>query len=250
MSEAASQAIDAARVLLRAARSVVVLTGAGMSAESGVPTFRDALTGQWSKFDPMRLASREGFSADPPFVWRWYAERRAQLGKVAPNPGHHALVGLEDRYPTFAIVTQNIDGLHARAGSKRVLELHGNLLATKCFDETCRVRYEDLASLPLGEPPICPGCGQPLRPDVVWFGEMLPAQVLMESERLAAACDVMLAVGTSGVVYPAAGLPLLTREAGGKVIIVNPDESDLDPVAHVVVRATAAQALPALFGAG
>ncbi len=243
-----SAALKKASDLLRKAGSCVVLTGAGMSAESGVPTFRDALTGEWSKFDPMRLASREGFLADPAFVWRWYAGRRARLGEVEPNAGHRALAAVENRFSPFAIVTQNVDGLHARAGSTRVLELHGNLLHTKCLDE-CGVHYENLQSVPTGEPPACPGCGGLLRPDVVWFGEMLDPKVIDEALALAAAAEVMVVVGTSGVVYPAAGLPQVTREQGGRVIVVNPHPSDLDDQADILVRGTAATALPRLFGA-
>jgi NAD-dependent deacetylase len=240
--------LRAAAAVLHDARSVVVLTGAGMSAESGVPTFRDALTGEWSKFDPMRLASREGFRADPAFVWRWYAGRRQRLASVLPNAGHRALVGLERRFDPFAIVTQNVDGLHARAGSSRVLELHGNLMRTKCLDE-CGVRIDDLGALPAGEPPVCPGCGGWLRPDVVWFGEMLDPQVIDEAQGLAGACEVMVVVGTSGVVYPAAGLPQVTKERGGRVIVVNPNASEIDDSADILVRDTAANALPRLFGA-
>ena len=180
-----TDSLAAARGLLDEARSCVVLTGAGMSAESGVPTFRDAQTGEWSKFDPMQLASREGFQADPAFVWRWYAGRRERLAQVHPNAGHHALAGLEARFSPFAIVTQNVDGLHARAGSKVVLELHGNLLRTKCFAE-CGVVIEGLERVPPGEPPVCPGCGSWLRPDVVWFGEMLDPEILDHAERLVA----------------------------------------------------------------
>jgi NAD-dependent deacetylase len=239
-------ALQEATELLRRARSCVVLSGAGMSAESGMPTFRDALTGEWSKFDPMRLASREGFMADPAFVWRWYAGRRARLAEVHPNAGHHALVGPEHRFSPFAVVTQNVDGLHARAGSTRVLELHGNLLRTKCLAE-CGVRFADLGSLPPGAPPPCPGCGALLRPDVVWFGEMLEPQVIETALELAAACEVMVVVGTSGIVYPAAGLPEVTKERGGRVIVVNPNQSDLDDVADIVVRGTAATTVPRLF---
>src|SRR6202008_1201781 len=151
------------------ARSCVVLTGAGISAESGVPTFRDALTGEWSHFDPMRLASREGFEADPPFVWRGYQTRRRRVVHVEPNAGHRALAGLETRFSPFAIVTQNVDGLHVRAGSERVLELQGNRLGTKSFAE-CGLVTKGLEGVPDGEPPRCPRCGGWLRPDVVWFG--------------------------------------------------------------------------------
>jgi len=238
--------LAAARSLLDEARSCVVLTGAGMSAESGVPTFRDAQTGVWSKFDPMQLASREGFQADPAFVWRWYASRRERLTQVQPNPGHFALVGPERRFMPFAIVTQNVDGLHTRAGSAEVLELHGSLTRTKCFAE-CGVRIDDLANVPAGEPPRCPGCGDWLRPDVVWFGEMLDPAVLDRAEHLAAHCDVMLVVGTSGMVYPAAGLAHVARRSGAKVIVVNPNPSDLDDCANILLGETAAQALPRLF---
>ena len=241
-----AEAVAAARGVLDEARSCVVLTGAGMSAESDVPTFRDAQTGEWSKFDPMQLASREGFQADPGFVWRWYSGRRARLAQVLPNAGHRALVGLEQRFTPFAIVTQNVDGLHARAGSTRVLELHGNLTRTKCFAD-CGVRIDDLANVPAGEPPTCPGCGEWLRPDVVWFGEMLDPTVIEDAERLAGRCDVMLVVGTSGVVYPAAGLAHLAKRRGARVIVVNPNPSDLDDCADVLVAATAAGALPQLF---
>lgn len=240
--------VEAAREMLAAACSCVVLTGAGMSAESGVPTFRDAQTGEWSKFDPMQLASRAGFAADPPFVWRWYETRRRRVENVTPNAGHVALVGLERRFSPFAVITQNVDGLHARAGSHRVLELHGNITHTKCFGD-CGFRIDTLPAVPAGRPPPCPRCGQWLRPDVVWFGEMLDPAVLEEAERLAGRCDVMLVVGTSGMVYPAAGLPELTKRQGGHVVVVNPHPSDLDPLADVLVPDTAARALPRLFAA-
>jgi NAD-dependent deacetylase len=241
-----SAALQAARAALGQARRCVVLTGAGMSAESGVPTFRDAQTGLWSNFDPMQLASQEGFRADPPLVWRWYASRRHRLHEVEPNAGHRALAGVEGRFEDFAIVTQNVDGLHARAGSRTVLELQGNILRTKCLAR-CGVVIDDPRQLPPGEPPLCPGCGQWLRPDVVWFGEMLDPVVLQRAEDLSAACDVLVVVGTSGAVYPAAGLPDLARAHGATVVIVNPDDSEIDHVAHVLVRDTAARALPRLF---
>lgn len=240
------QAITLARAVLAAARRPVVLTGAGMSAESGVPTFRDALTGLWSNFDPERLASPEGFAADPPLVWGWYSERRRGVLRAQPNAGHLALARAAAYFEQFPIVTQNVDGLHARAGSLDVLELHGNILRTKCFGE-CGFRCDDPKDLPAGEPPACPRCGQWLRPDVVWFGELLDAVLLERAEQLAQCCDVMLVVGTSGVVYPAAALPGRARRAGAQVIIVNPHPSELDDQAHLLIRDTAARALPMLF---
>lgn len=238
--------LAAASQLIARARHCAALTGAGMSAESGVPTFRDAQTGLWSKFDPAQLASREGFRADPTLVWRWYAWRRELVARAAPNPGHVALARASRRFERFALVTQNVDGLHARAGSRDVIELHGNILRTRCF-AACGVRYEDPAALPAGEPPRCPSCGSWLRPDVVWFGEMLDPDTLARAEEAASACELMLVIGTSGLVYPAASLPALARRSGARVIIVNPNESELDDFADVIVRAPAATALPVLF---
>jgi NAD-dependent deacetylase len=245
---ASATELDAARALLRAARRVAVLTGAGMSAESGVPTFRDALTGLWARFDPMELASREGFTADPARVWAWYAERRAGVLQAEPHAGHTALAQAQAalRFDRFALITQNVDGLHGRAGSTDVLELHGNILLTRCFNE-CGVRFEHPRHLPRGEPPRCPSCGAYLRPGVVWFGEMLDPAVLLRAEREVAASELLLVVGTSGLVYPAAGLPALGRAAGARVIVVNPNDSELDDLADVVVRSGACAALPALL---
>lgn len=241
-------ALAAAARLIAGARRCTALTGAGVSAESGVPTFRDAQTGLWSQFDPAQLASAEGFRADPPLVWRWYAWRRELVARAVPNAGHVALAHASRRFERFALVTQNVDGLHARAGSRDVIELHGNILRTRCLAE-CGVRFEDPAALPAGEPPRCPSCGSWLRPDVVWFGEMLDPDVLARAEEAASACDLMLVIGTSGLVYPAAGLPALARRRGARVVVVNPNESELDALADVVVRATAAVALPALLSA-
>lgn len=240
--------IESARALLAGASRLAVLTGAGMSAESGVPTFRDAQQGLWARFDPMQLASREGFRADPARVWRWYTERRDGVLKAQPHAGYRALVAAAPRFARLAIVTQNVDGLHARAGSDDVLELHGNILVSRCFDE-CGVRFEHPRQLPRGEPPRCPSCGAYLRPGVVWFGEMLDPAVLAQAEDEVAAAEVVLVIGTSGLVYPAAGLPAQARAAGARVIVVNPNDSELDGLADVVVRAAAAAALPALFDA-
>jgi NAD-dependent deacetylase len=238
--------ISAARERVQKASRIAVLTGAGMSAESGVPTFRDAQTGLWSRFDPAQLASEEGFRADPALVWRWYAWRREAVGKAEPNAGHIALAAAQDRYERLPIVTQNVDGLHRRAGSHDVVEIHGSITRTICLAR-CGFSAEDAALLPAGEPPRCPNCGDWLRPGVVWFGEMLDPQNLHAAEQAARECELMLVVGTSGLVYPAAGLPLLARRSGAQVIVINPAESDLDGVAQLVVRSTAAVALPRLF---
>jgi NAD-dependent deacetylase len=240
-----TDSIARARELLAAARRVAVLTGAGISAESGIPTFRDAQSGLWSRFDPIKLASREGFRADPPLVWNWYHSRRQRVREAQPNAGHRALATIAARYEHFTLITQNVDGLHARAGSEPV-EIHGNIMRSKCFDE-CGAVFDSPEHLPQGEPPRCPNCGAFLRPDVVWFGEMLDADVLARAERAAATADLMLVVGTSGLVYPAAGLPALSRRSGARVIVVNSDESELDSVADQCVRGKAGEVLPRVF---
>jgi len=238
--------IEAARERVQAARRIAVLTGAGMSAESGVPTFRDAQTGLWARFDPAQLASEEGFRAAPTLVWRWYAGRRAAVAQAEPNAGHRALALAAGRYEHFSIVTQNVDGLHRRAGSLNVIEIHGSIARTICLAR-CGYTEDDPARVPVGEPPHCPRCGEWLRPGVVWFGEMLDAERLRAAEVSARECELMLVVGTSGLVYPAAGLPQIARRSGAGVVVVNPAESDLDVVADAVVRATAAVTLPRLF---
>lgn len=231
---------------LRAARRVAVLTGAGISAESGVPTFRDAQTGLWARFKPEELATPEAFRRNPKLVWEWYAMRRQKVGAVAPNPGHVALAAMETRIPQFTLVTQNVDGLHQRAGSRNVIELHGNITRVKCFDEDALVE----AWAETGEvPPRCPRCGGWLRPDVVWFGESLPPAALTAAERASETCEVFLSIGTSSVVYPAAGLPLAAAEAGATVIEVNPDATPLTARADYSLRGPAGVVLPALAAA-
>ncbi len=239
--------VRAARQQLARARRIAVLTGAGISAESGVPTFRDATTGLWAKFDPMQLASEDGFRTDPALVWRWYAWRREQVANAQPNAGHRALASAQSRFDSFELITQNVDGLHARAGSAPG-ELHGNIMRTVCLAQ-CGFVENDPQQLPPGEPPRCPRCGDWLRPAVVWFGEMLDTAVLERAHRVAAHCDLMLVVGTSGLVYPAAGLPAAAAGGGASVIIVNPQASDLDHLATVIVRGTAATVLPELLAA-
>jgi NAD-dependent deacetylase len=238
--------LEAARELLAGVRRLAVLTGAGMSAESGVPTFRDAQTGLWSQFDPMQLASPEGFRTDPPLVWRWYAWRRELVAGAEPNAGHLALAQAAARFDRLRIVTQNVDGLHQRAGSREVIEIHGNIVRSRCLAE-CGVTYERPENLPTGEPPRCPGCGSWLRPDVVWFGEMLDPQALHAAEEAVTGADVLLVVGTSGLVYPAAGLPMHARRAGARVIIINPQPTEIDSLADVVVCGAAGVVLPTLL---
>ena len=232
-----------ARGWVRAARRIVLLSGAGMSAESGVPTFRDAQTGLWADFRPEDLATEAAFRRDASMVWDWYAMRRAMMAQVSPNAGHLAISAFQQRHPgRLTVATQNVDGLHQRAGSPGVLALHGNLADDKWLDAPracCNV-----ATLRAGSPPSCPVCGNLRRPAVVWFGEMLPMPELAAAEEAAAACDLVLVVGTSGVVYPAAGLARSTR---GKVVVLNPHESDLDDAADAVLRGTAAELLPVLL---
>lgn len=218
---------------LRHAQHVVVLTGAGVSADSGVPTFRDAQTGLWSKFDPMQLATREAFARNPKLVWEWYAYRRELVARAKPNAGHYALAELEKRVAKFTLITQNVDGLHERAGSRNIIELHGNIFRTKCFREDTRAANW----FPTDEiPPRCPRCGSYLRPDVVWFGENLPRHALDESFRAAESCDVFFSIGTSGVVEPAASLPFIALRHSAMVIEVNPEETPLSESATFVLR--------------
>jgi NAD-dependent deacetylase len=242
--------LAAVRARVQAAKSIAVLTGAGMSAESGVPTFRDALTGLWAHFRPEELATEDAFRARPAQVWDWYASRRAAMVGVAPNAGHHALAAFQTRQPgRLTLITQNVDGLHQAAGSPGVLALHGNLAHDRWLDPARACCEASLAASTLTDtrPPACPVCGNRRRPAVVWFGENLPEQALRSAEAAARACDLMLVVGTSGAVYPAAGLAFTAHQAGARVVVVNPEPSELDRVADVVLRGTAATLLPALL---
>lgn len=227
---------------LAVARRVAVLTGAGISAESGIPTFRDALTGLWANYDPQELATPEGFARNPGLVWEWYAERRARIAAVQPNPGHLALAALQQRFERFTLVTQNIDSLHQRAGSREVVELHGNIARVKCSVEATVV-----SEFPPDEsPPRC-HCGAFLRPDVVWFGEMLPADALARAEAAAEHCEVFLSIGTSAQVYPAAELPLRALSAGATVVEINPERTALTRHAHFSLPGAAGVVLPQLL---
>jgi NAD-dependent deacetylase len=248
MSEPIDQAsLARARAALAAARSVAVLTGAGISAESGIPTFRDALTGMWTRFRAEDLATPEAFLRNPRMVWEWYAWRREKVESVAPNAGHRALAALEEactrRGAEFTLITQNVDGLHHAAGSRQVHELHGNIRRVKCFDQGHRATsWKDGPE----SPPRCPLCGSMLRPDVVWFGEMLPEQELERAFKCASRCDVFLSVGTSGLVEPAASLAFLAMESGATVIEVNPASTPLSARAAVALAGPAGAILPRL----
>lgn len=233
---------EAAGLLARAKR-VVVFTGAGISAESGVPTFRDALTGLWHQFDAEKLATTEAFERDPALVWGWYESRRATVERVRPNAGHEAIARIENA----VVITQNVDDLHERAGSRNVIHLHGSLFAPRC--SACGTRAPHSAAPPTDgplEPPACDNCGSPVRPGVVWFGEPLPQDAFAEAVDQAASCDLLITVGTSGVVYPAAELPEVAARFGAPVIQVNPQPTPLDAVATINLRGTAGNVLPQL----
>jgi NAD-dependent deacetylase len=223
-----------------------------MSRESGIPTFRDALSGLWARYDPEELATEAAFRRHPARVFGWYAWRRRLVRSAVPHAGYHALVALERLVPELAVVTQNVDGLHARVGSGRVLELHGSLDRFSCLDARHPFpadRIPEPAADTACEPPCCERCGSPVRPDVVWFGEALPERVVAAAWDLAASCRAMLVVGTSGLVQPAAQLPFIARDAGATVVEVNPDPTELSAVAHVICRGPAGVVLPALVAA-
>jgi len=229
---------------LRGAGRVVALTGSGISAESGVPTFREAQTGLWERYGPQELATPEAFARDPRLVWEWYGWRRDLVMRAEPNEGHEALATLERRIPDFTLLTQNVDGLHERAGSRNLVELHGNILRSRCSleDEVAEPDEQDDSV-----PPRCPRCGSYLRPDVVWFGEMLPTGTLEAASESARGCDLFFSIGTSTLVYPAAGLPYEAVQAGAVVVEINPHETPLSPYAAYALRGPAGEVLPKLL---
>lgn len=233
---------------LARARSVAVLTGAGISAESGVPTFRDP-GGLWERFRPEELANVQAFLRNPDLVQRWYAYRRRLVREVEPNPGHYALVELERMVPDFTLITQNVDNLHRRAGSQRVVELHGNLLRSYCIDCGRPADEVDLEAAAEGKPVRCPACGGLIRPDVVWFGELLPEEALAEAYAACERAEVFLSVGTSAVVYPAAGLPLEAKRAGAYVAEINLQPSAIADQVDALLLGKAGEILPALVAA-
>lgn len=228
--------------LLRQARRVVVLTGAGISAESGIPTFRQAQTGLWAQYDPEELATRAAFRRNPRLVWEWYAWRRQLVQQAAPNPGHLALAQWERLVPGFTLITQNVDGLHRQAGSQHVIELHGNIRRVKCFDHDHPAESWSEAETP----PCCVQCGSFLRPDVVWFGESLPAVGLHQAVTAVQNADVLLSIGTSALVQPAASLPLEAKSRRVPIVEINPQPTPLTSAFNFVLAGPAGEVLPAI----
>jgi NAD-dependent deacetylase len=231
---------------LRVAQHVVVLTGAGVSAESGIPTFREAQTGLWAQYRPEDLATPEAFERNPKLVWDWYAWRRELVEQSRPNAGHCALAQWQQHVPRFTLITQNVDGFHQLAGSTNVIELHGNLGRVKCSREGEVIeRSEDTGETP----PRCPRCGAYLRPDVVWFGEVLPRGALEAAVPAATECDVFFSIGTSGLVEPAASLARMALQQNAKVVEVNATITPLTISATFMLRGAAGQILPELIKA-
>jgi len=234
---------------LRNARKILVLTGAGMSAESGVPTFRDAQGGLWSKYRPEELATPAAFREHPRVVWDWYAERRANIGRVNPNAGHIALAEMERHFDTMLVATQNVDGLHQRAGSTSVVELHGNIMRSICSETGRPIDDSWIASNP-GRPPMSPHHPRGFaRPAVVWFGELLPEGAMERTATAALECDVCFSIGTSTLVQPAASLPFIALRAGSTVVEINPAPTSLSGLADFSLQTTAAAALAAIGAA-
>ncbi|MCP3870061.1 MAG: NAD-dependent deacylase [Gammaproteobacteria bacterium] len=232
-----------AKGLIASAERVAVLTGAGISAESGVPTFRGK-DGLWKNYRAEDLASPEAFRKDPGLVWEWYDWRRSLIAARQPNPGHYALVKLEEQVPAFTLITQNVDGLHDLAGSSHPLKLHGDIWTVRCT----RCTYTDInRQTPLPEiPPRC-DCGSLLRPDIIWFGEALPEATFREAWQAAESAEVFIVAGTSALVQPAASLPLLAAKKGAKVVEVNLEETPLSPHSDIVLPGPAGDVLPQLL---
>ena len=237
--------------LIRSAESVVFLTGAGMSEESGVPTFRDAQTGLWARYDPMELATESAFRRHPRRVFGWYLWRFHLVRNARPNDGHHALARLDGCFPKLTVVTQNVDGFHHQAGSPAIVELHGSLQRFRCSDWGHPYDTAALAELTVPEdgevdPPACTECGSMIRPDVVWFGETLPESAMGQAWSVVRACDAMVVVGTSGVVFPAATLPEVAVRRGIPIVEIGPEETPLSAHVPLSWRTTAAVGLTLL----
>lgn len=233
---------DRLKSLLTKGTRVVVLTGAGISAESGVPTFRGE-EGLWKKFRPEELATFDAFMANPELVWEWYEYRRKIVEEIKPNPGHLALVDFQNHFDQFDLITQNVDGLHHEAGSRNVVELHGNIRKNKCIQ--CGKKYESLEETIEGTPPECP-CGGKIRPDVVWFGEMLPQDAIRHAFEVSERCDLFFSVGTSAVVHPAASLPSIAKRSGAFVAEVNVSPTEISHLVDETLLGKSGEILPTL----
>lgn len=234
--------IEAARRLVDLARRPVSFSGAGLSAESGIPTFRDAQDGLWARYDPVQLASPEGFARDPALVVDWYAHRRRAIAQARPNPAHLALAARRD----MVHVTQNVDDLLQRAGADKIVQLHGSIAADRCHGGCGYAVPVDLSDPP--GPADCPECGSPLRPAVVWFGESLPSDAWDAAERACTGCDLLLVIGTSAVVHPAAALVGAAKSCGARIIVVNTQESEASALADVEVLGKAGEVVPEMLG--
>jgi NAD-dependent deacetylase len=234
---------DELLIRIRSADHVVALTGAGISAESGIPTFRQAQTGLWAKYRPEDLATPQAFRENPVRVWKWYSWRRQLIRQAKPNPGHRALAVMEGQIANFTLITQNVDGLHQQAGSQRIIEFHGNIFRTKCT-------YENRVAEPRQDdpeiPPRCPSCKHFLRPDVVWFGEPIPEKEISTAFDLVKSCQVFLSIGTSGLVEPAASLPFLARQHGSLVVEINLERTPLSDLADFCFLGPSGKILPEL----
>jgi len=229
--------------ILKNCKSIIVLTGAGVSAESGIPTFRGR-GGLWKEYNAQDLATPQAFSRNPELVWKFYDYRRQIIGKADPNHAHITLAEWEKNFPDFHIVTQNIDGLHQRADSKNILEIHGNIWEAKCLKENRIFLFDQN---PVKEfPPLCPECKSLIRPNVVWFGENLPQNILNESFNIAERADLAFIIGTSSVVYPAAYIPHITKENGGKLVEINIEETPLTSKADLFFKGKAGEIMQEL----
>jgi len=231
---------------LRAAQHIAVLTGAGVSAESGIPTFRDAQVGLWAQYRPEDLATPKAFERNPKLVWDWYMWRGEIVRGAQPNPGHYALADMQQHVSQLTLITQNVDGFHQLAGSTDVIELHGNIMRIKCSRENTVI---DQWAATDETPPRCPRCGVYLRPDVVWFGEMLPPAALEAAAQAANTCDIFFSIGTSGLVEPAASLARVALQRGAAVVEVNPTITPLTSRATFVLQGASGEILPALIKA-
>jgi NAD-dependent deacetylase len=228
---------------LRKKKRIVVLSGAGVSKESGIPTFREAQTGLWAKYNPTELATPQAFQRNPRLVWQWYRWRRGLISQAVPNPGHFALVDMEARIQDFVLITQNVDGFHHRAGNKNIIELHGNIFRNKCYEEGLVL---DLVEEFSDKLPRCPNCGGYIRPDVVWFGESLPNDSLTRAKKAAQAAEVFLSVGTSALIQPAASLPLIALDNSAVVVEINTDVTQITEQVHFSLQGPSGEILPRL----